>query len=65
MREYAGQDQSSVLPPCSEFNTTSAAVLFKCEDVNVVLMAINDWEPIGGYPALYKQCLSQPAEAQF
>jgi len=39
-------------------------VLFKCDDVNVVVMPVNDWEPMGGYTALYKQCLSQPADAQ-
>lgn len=55
---------ASKLPPCSDFTTTSTAVLFKCDDVNVVVMPVNDWEPMGGYTALYKQCLSQPADAQ-
>jgi len=39
-------------------------VLFKCDSVSVVLMPVNDWEPMGEYTALYKQCLSQPADAQ-
>lgn len=52
------------LPPRSDFMTTQTAVLFKCDGVNVVLMPVNDWEPMGGYTALYKQCLSQPADAQ-
>jgi len=39
-------------------------VLFKCDEVNVVVMPVNDWEPMGGYIALYRQSLCQPADAQ-
>ena len=58
------QPTASKLPPCSDFMTTQTAVLFKCDSVNVVVMPVNDWEPLGGSTALYKQCLSQPVDAQ-
>lgn len=58
------QPAASTLPPCSDFMTTSTAVLFKCDCVNVALMPVNDWDPMGGYTALCKQCLTQPADAQ-
>ena len=66
MADNANDDQSasSKLPPCSDFMTTQTAVLFKCDNVNVVLLPVNDWEPVGGCKALYKQSLSQPADAQ-
>ncbi|PFX28525.1 hypothetical protein AWC38_SpisGene6793 [Stylophora pistillata] len=56
--------KSSSLPPCSDFVTTSASVKFKCDSVDVTLDPINDWEQMGGYIGLYKQCFSQPADAQ-
>lgn len=52
------------LPPCSDFITTQTTVQFKCDGVDVTLIPINDWEPMGGFTALYKQCMSQPADAQ-
>ncbi|XP_068677758.1 uncharacterized protein [Montipora foliosa] len=52
------------LPPCLDFVTTQTTVEFKCNNVNVVVMPINDWEPIGGFEALYKQSMSQPADGQ-
>ena len=58
------EPEADKLPPCSDFMATQTAVLFKCDGVNVVVMPVNDWEPMGGYTALYKQCLSQPADAQ-
>lgn len=66
MADNTNDDQSAAtkLPPCSDFMTTQTAVLFKCDNVNVVVMPINDWEPMGGFKALYKQCLGQPADAQ-
>ena len=63
--ENADDEQTSCkLPPCSDFMTTQTAVLFKCDSVNVVVLPVNDWEPMGSFTALYKQCLSQPADAQ-
>jgi len=60
----ANQPTMGKLPPCSDFTTTTTAVLFKCDEVNVVVMPVNDWEPMGGYIALYRQSLCQPADAQ-
>lgn len=58
------QSATSKLPPCSDFMTTQTAVLFKCDSVNVVVIPLNDWEPMGSFTALYKQSLGQPADAQ-
>ena len=58
------QSAESKLPPCSDFLTTQTAVLFKCDSVNVVVIPLNDWEPMGSFTALYKQSLNQPADAQ-
>lgn len=52
------------LPPCSDFMTNQTTVQFKCDGVDVTLTPINDWEPMGGFTALCKQCMSQPADAQ-
>lgn len=55
---------TSTLPPCSDFVTTSTSVKFKCDSVDVTIDPMNDWEQMGGFVGLYKQCLSQPADAQ-
>jgi hypothetical protein len=50
------------LPPCNEFSTTSTTVNFRCADVDVVLMPINDWEKNGGFQALYQMSMKQSAD---
>lgn len=57
-------EKDDSLPSCSDFVTTPTAVVFKCDGINVVLFTTNDWEPYGGFPALYQMCLKQPEEAQ-
>lgn len=58
------QPTTSTQPPCSDFMTTSSLVTCKCDGVNVTILPVNDWEPMGGYVALYKQSSTQPADAQ-
>ena len=52
------------LPLCTDFVTTESAVNFKCADVNVVLLPINDWESHGGFEALYQLSMKQNADVQ-
>lgn len=52
------------LPLCTDFVTTESAVNFKCADVNVVLLPINDWESHGGFEALYQLSIKQNADVQ-
>jgi len=55
-------NKDSTLPPCSDFLETSCSVVFKCDDVNVVLIPTNDWEPFDGFKGLYQAALSQTDE---
>ncbi|KAK3710133.1 hypothetical protein QZH41_001614 [Actinostola sp. cb2023] len=45
-----------------DFLETSSAVVFRCEDVDVVLIPTNDWEPYDGFKGLYQMAISQTEE---